>query len=153
MCCSSVTQNVSFQEAIPCCFHRPFLEGATRGLLNDVARRAWEMSSTKRESPDFGTIVPASCGGHNVGRPKFLTSPRYNKQQGCIRWRISGQRPLKVEVYKNGLQIHSFTYTEKGSVLSLHNSSRRRCGQYEIQVSNAFGAVKQRLEIRREHLN
>lgn len=119
------------------------------------------MNMAQGETSDFyatwdydGTPVDYSETSERlIGGPKFLTSPKYNKQQGCIRWRISGQRPLKVEVYKNGLQIHSFNYTEKGSVLHLNNSSRRRCGQYEIQVSNPFGTAIQRLEIRREHLN
>lgn len=105
----------------------------------------WTYDSTFGEYPETSERL--------FGGPKFLTSPKYNKQQDCIRWRISGERPLNVDVYRNRSRIYSFTHQENGSVLYLNNTSKRRCGKYEIRVSNPLGTVRQRLEIRREHLN
>lgn len=82
-----------------------------------------------------------------LGIPKFLTSPRYNTQGDCIRWRISGQRPLTFKVYHNGYLILNLSYTCEGSVLQLKCTSGLEPGIYEIQVANAIGTAIRRLEI------
>ncbi|KAJ8030273.1 hypothetical protein HOLleu_26638 [Holothuria leucospilota] len=81
------------------------------------------------------------------GIPRFLTSPRYNTQGDCIRWRISGLRPLTFKVYHNGYLILNLTYTKTCSVLKIKCTSGLRSGIYEIQVANVSGTAIRRLEI------
>lgn len=106
---------------------------------------SWEYDGTPGEYPETSERL--------FGCPKFLSAPKYDTQGNNIRWRISGKRPLTVEVYWNGYQIKSFIHTGKGSVLRLNSTSRWRCGQYQVRVSNLSGAVIQPLQIRMEHLH